>query len=185
MTRLPIRIWLAHWLAALLCFGLALAIILRAGLPERVESTGDLPQQVAPAVGHPAPIFRLPDVSGEAVTLTQGDAAFTLLYFWSTGCAPCRQEMPALGGLQTSQPLRILAVNMGENANLVRDWVDQLGLSYTVLLDPALAVARAYHIRGLPSAFLLAADYRIVAVYYGPVRIQQLRRDMAGYARHG
>ena len=176
---------LAHWLAALLCWGLALAIIVWTGLPQRSNISGNLRLAFAPEVGYPAPIFQLPSVSGEIISLTRDSSAFTLLYFWSTSCAPCRNEMPALGELQTSEPLRILAVNMGESADLVRDWVDQLGLRYKVLLDPALAVARVYQIRGLPSAFLLDAQYRIVRVYFGPVSIDQLRRDMSGTARRG
>ncbi|MCY4464194.1 MAG: TlpA disulfide reductase family protein [Chloroflexi bacterium] len=176
---------LAHWLAALLCFSLALAVIKGAGLPLRSVFSGDLPQAVAPEPGHPAPIFQLPTWSGEMVSLMQSDSAFTLLYFWSTGCAPCRNEMPALDELQKSETLRILAVNMGESANTVRAWVDQLELTFTVLLDPVLAVARAYQIRGLPSAFLIDAEYRIVRLYYGPVGIDQLRRDLSGYAQNG
>ena len=176
---------IAHWLAALLCWGLALAIVVQTGLPQRSEISGDLRLAFAPEVGHPAPIFLLPSVSGEIISLTRDASAFTLLYFWSTSCAPCRNEMPALDEFQTSEPLRILAVNMGESADRVRAWVDQLELRYTVLLDPALAVARAYQIRGLPSAFLLDAQYRIVRVYFGPIGIDQLRRDMSGTARHG
>ena len=175
----------AHWLAALLCWGLALAIIVRAGLPQRSEINGDLRLTFAPEVGHPAPIFQLPSISGEIISLTRDTSAFTLLYFWSTNCAPCRNEMPALDEFKNSEPLRILAVNMGESADRVRAWVDQLELRYTVLLDPALAVARAYQIRGLPSAFLLDAQYHIVRVYFGPVRINQLRRDMSGTTRRG
>ncbi len=175
---------LAHWLAALLCCGLALVLIIQTGLPQRWETGRDQSKTVAPAVGQPAPIFQLLSSSGEIISLLWGDSAFTLLYFWSTNCAPCRHEMPALNELHNSEPLRILAVNMGESAKRVRAWVDQLQLRYTVLLDPALAVARAYQIRGLPSAFLIDAEYRIVRVYFGAVSIDRLRRDMAGTARH-
>lgn len=175
---------LAHWLAALLCWGLALVLIIQTGLPQRSETSRVLSKTIAPAVGYPAPIFQLPSSSGEAISLLWGDSAFTLLYFWSTNCAPCRHEMPALNELQKSEPLRILAVNMGESPNRVRAWVEQLQLRYPVLLDPALAVARAYQIRGLPSAFLIDAEYRIVRVYFGPVSVDQLRHDMSGTARH-
>ena len=176
---------IAHWLTALLCCSIALVIVIQAGLPQRSQTNRILSNQVAPEPGHPAPIFQLPSLSGEITSLLHDPAAFTLLYFWSTSCAPCRKEMPALNELHQSERLRILAVNMGESADRVRAWVDQLELRYTVLLDPALAVARAYQIRGLPSAFLLDAQYRIVRLYFGPVSINQLRRDMAGNARHG
>ncbi|MCY4145466.1 MAG: TlpA disulfide reductase family protein [Chloroflexi bacterium] len=175
---------LAHWLAALICCGLALAIIVQAGLPQRSKIARGSSTAAVPAVGRPAPIFQLPGLTGETISLLRDGTAFTLLYFWSTTCAPCRKEMPALNDLYASEPLRILAVNMGESANRVRAWVDQLGLRYPALLDPALAVARAYQIRGLPSAFLIDAEYRIVRVYFGPVSIEQLRRDIAGVARH-
>ena len=44
----------------------------------------------------PAPDFLLPDMSGQAVRLSQLKGKVVLLNVWATWCGPCRQEMPTM-----------------------------------------------------------------------------------------
>ncbi len=176
-------------LAGLLCLGAALAIVQQTGLPKRADYSSRLSglrSVVAPEVGYLAPDFRLRTPTNKLVSLANHNSAFTLIYFWATTCAPCRREMDDLNNLRESLPtLRILAVNMGESATVVSDWIRALDLRYDVLLDPSLQVARRYQIRGLPSNLLLNGGGRILRVYFGSVGAEQLRRDIARYAQHG
>ena len=73
---------------------------------------------------------------------------------------------------------RVIAVNLGESFEAVRQWVEELGLTYTVLLDPQLAVAALYGARGLPTTYLLDSQLMLKRVYYGPVSAAKLLRDI-------
>ena len=176
-------------LAGLLCLGGALWVVLQAGLPERADNTGlrrATGTVAAPEVGFLAPDFTLRTTTGEPVSLAESDAEITLIYFWSTTCAPCQRDMPALNDLSKRQPnLRILAVNMGEDGRQVAAWVTALDLRYDALLDPQLEAARRYQARGLPTSFLVNAGQRILRVFYGSVGVDDLQSEIARYSNPG
>lgn len=174
---------LLHWLAALMSLGAAITILTLAGLPKRGDYSGFPGQNglvQAPEVDSQAPAFTLPTASARAITLEQARGAITIINFWATWCQPCRREMRDLQALYDSYPgrLRILAVNLGESWQAARDWVNQLGLTYDVLLDQQGVVAARYQVRGLPTTYVLDSDLIIRRVYYGAVRLEQLRWDL-------
>ena len=49
-----------------------------------------------PVVGMPAHEFSLPNLSGQAQSLSQYRGKIVLLNFWATWCKPCTTEMPAM-----------------------------------------------------------------------------------------
>ena len=175
-------------LAALACLGAALALVLYAGLPDRADYSGFLSDQevfVAPEVGSIAPPFELWTPQYEPLTLEHVHAEFTIINFWATWCQPCQREMRELQRLYESETaaLRILAVNLGESTDIVRNWIDKLGLSYDILLDPLGAVSQRYQVRGQPTTYLLDAGHRIQQVYYGPASYEQLLHDITRLAQ--
>lgn len=171
---------LLHLLAALLSLGAALALLRHAGLPDRADYTGIRGpdgRAAAPEVGARAPAFTLLTTRSEPLALEQTRGATTILNFWATWCQPCHREMLALQRLYEIEggELRVLALNLGESAETARNWVNQLRLTYDVLLDPGKSVAQLYQVRGLPTTYLLDSDQRIQRVYYGAWRFEQLR----------
>lgn len=174
---------LLHWLAAFLSLGAAIAILTLTGLPNRGDYSGlsDRNGRVqAPEVDSPAPMFALPTASARALALEQARGSITIINFWATWCQPCRREMRDLQILYQSYPgrLRILAVNLGESLQAARDWASKLGLTYDVLLDRQGVVAARFQVRGLPTTLVLDSDLIIRRVYYGAVRLEQLRWDL-------
>lgn len=175
------RLW--HLLAAFLSLGAAFAILILAGLPQRSDFSGisgGSGRIAAPEVDSLAPSFALPTASSGMLALEQVRGTATIINFWATWCQPCRREMRDLQRLYDSYPgqLRVLAVNLGESFPVVRNWVAQLGITYDVLLDSAGAVSKLYQVRGLPTTYVLAGDHRIRRLYYGPLRLEQLREDL-------
>ena len=50
--------------------------------------------QGAPAIRQMAPDFNLVDLNGKILSLSSMKGNVVLLNFWSTGCQPCKDEMP-------------------------------------------------------------------------------------------
>ena len=179
---------LLHLLAALLSLGAAFAVFTIVGLPERSDFSGlkaELGQITAPEVGALAPPFALPTAATEMFSLAEVRGTITIINFWATWCPPCQREMRDLQRLYTSHrgKARVLAVNLGESAQAARKWARQLGVTYDILLDRHGVVAELYQVRGLPTTVVLDGDGRIRRLYYGPVSLEQLRRDVSRIGR--
>ena len=108
-----------------------------------------------------APVFTLPDTSGRQVGLGDFRGRLVLLNFFATWCVPCREEMPAMERLHRrfqGQGLVVLALSVRESAGEVRAFVQELGLTYPVLLDGEAQVAYRFGVRPIPATYLIGVD---------------------------
>ncbi|MFC2066912.1 peroxiredoxin family protein [Chloroflexota bacterium] len=117
----------------------------------------------APLTGNLAPDFQLPDLDGQAVSLSDFRGKRVLLNFWASWCGPCREEMPFIQEVYENKKwsdkgLVILAVNLGEDLPSVMSFLEAYGLSFPVLLDVKQVVAKEYNIRGIPATFFISED---------------------------
>jgi len=115
--------------------------------------------QGRPSIGSPAPDFRLMDLHGKTVSLSDYQGKVVLLNFWATWCGPCRIEMPAMEDLYRSmQPkgLEILAVSVDQQGTAVtRPFQEAMGLSFPILHDQDYQVGLTYGARTLPMTFAI------------------------------
>ena len=114
-----------------------------------------------PEIGKLAPDFKLTGLDGQEVSLSDFRGKPVLLNFWATWCGPCRIEMPFLQEIYeewTGKGLVVLAVNLQENPTTVKQFVENAGLTFPVLLSPGNKVPLAYNIRGIPATFFIDAD---------------------------
>jgi peroxiredoxin len=131
----------------------------------------------APVVGAPAPDFALLDLSGSEVRLSDLQGRVVLINFWATWCGPCELEMPAIEAeyqARQGQGLVVLAVDLDEPARMVAEFVERLGLSFTVLLDPGARVFDLYRIRGYPTSFFVNRDGYVARQHVGYMTPGQL-----------
>ena len=128
------------------------------------------------AVGSSAPDFELESLSGERVRLSDLRGHPVLINFWATWCAPCELEMPTIESRyeQYSPDLVVLAVNFDEPVGDVWAFVDRLGLTFDVLLDPGAEVQDLYRIYGYPTTFFVDAQGVIRAQHVGVLTEKQL-----------
>jgi peroxiredoxin len=122
------------------------------------ESGGDI--QTAPEKGAFAPEFSLKSVSGETVQLSDFQGKVVLVNFWAVWCPPCRQEMPAIQNIHENygDQVVVLGVNAGDTQRDALGFMDELGLTFEVLLDSTYDVEDLYRVRGLPSTFFIDAN---------------------------
>lgn len=105
----------------------------------------------------PAPLV-LPDLAGRDVDLSAFKGEVVLVNFWATWCEPCREEMPSLQRLQQKlggKGLRVLAVNVGEGAPRIRQFLERTPVALTILRDADSEAMKAWRVRMLPASFLV------------------------------
>jgi peroxiredoxin len=119
-----------------------------------------------------APDFTVPDLSGQVVRLSAYRGRVVLVNVWATWCPPCREEMPSMERLHERLKDRgfvLLAVSQDEGPIAgVKAFVEQMKLTFPVLVDPDGEVGRKYGIWGFPESFLVDRDGRIVERVIGP-----------------
>jgi len=117
-------------------------------------------QDPRPDVGHPAPDFSLPSLRGRPVRLSdfRGKQA-VFINFWATWCAPCRLEMPTMEKVYQTykdKGLKILAVSIDAGPkSAVKNFLEELGLTFPALLDPDMKVFQLYRLFAIPASFLI------------------------------
>ena len=127
-----------------------------------------------PGVGAHAPELEATSLSGEPVALSSFEGEPVLLNLWATWCAPCRRETPYLQTLHEryrDRGLRVVGVTVDTrgSADAVREFLDEFGVTYTILADPDMVSMDRYAVIGLPATFLLDRAGVIRHVVVGPV----------------
>jgi thiol-disulfide isomerase/thioredoxin len=100
----------------------------------------------------------LADLAGRDVDLSSFKGQVVLVNFWATWCEPCREEMPSLQRLQQklgSRGFRVLAVNVGEGAPRIRQFLERTPVSLSIVRDADSDVMKAWRVRMLPASFLV------------------------------
>lgn len=115
------------------------------------------------AAGDPAPVFALPDMANDTVTLADLRGSPVMLNVWATWCPPCREEMPGLQALHerySADGLRVVGVSIDNRGaeDAIRSFATDFGITFTLLHDPGEVVPRQYRTVGVPETFLIDAD---------------------------
>jgi peroxiredoxin len=93
-------------------------------------------------------------------------------------------EMPDLNAYYQkyrSQGLVILAVNAGETASQASTYVQQLGLTFPVLLDTDEHLMDVLHINDYPTSILVGRDGLVKAIHIGRMTGQIIESEMTPF----
>lgn len=128
--------------------------------------------QVGVAVGQQAPELQLENLAGERVRLSDLRGQPVMINFWAVWCGYCRSELPEMQEVYEAyrdQGFVILAVDVQEERSVVQPFVEELVLTFPILLDGQGEVSRSYRVRALPTSYFLDQGGVIVARELGPV----------------
>ena len=120
--------------------------------------------------GAAAPAFTLPDSDGKAVVLGELKGRVVYVDFWASWCGPCRRSFPWMGEMQKKYGDTVLtgvAVNVDKKREDAAKFLTHTPSAFTIVYDPAGAVASAYDVKGMPSSYLVDRAGRVVFVDSG------------------
>ncbi|MCY3656422.1 MAG: TlpA disulfide reductase family protein [Chloroflexi bacterium] len=125
-----------------------------------------------------APDFRLTDLDGNVVMLSDFRGKTVVLNFWATWCPPCREEMPEFQelwehrGSGAADDLVVLAVNFlrDDTVGAATNFIAANEFTFPVVFDTTRGdVAARYGVRGLPATFFIDRNGIVRTTALGPV----------------
>jgi peroxiredoxin len=153
---------------------LVFLLFLSAGCPLAKEQPSEKPAAEEQRQKEPAPDFTLQDLDENAFILSSyKDKQPVILFFWTTWCPFCRQELKTLKGLYPQlkkEGLELFAIDAGEPKHRVDNFIKKYMLDFKVLLDRDTNVAYSYDISGVPAYVLVdKKGYIVFKGHYFPL----------------
>ncbi len=150
---------------------------------EGSSTTGPKGSELAPApeIGRLAPDFTLVDLEGNQVSLSDFRGKTVFVNFWATWCPPCRAEMPEIEAVYQEykdKGVVVIGVDILEPEDVVRQFVEQGGYSWTFVLDATGGVSDDYRITAIPTSFFIDREGIIQAVNIGAMTKRAMENEL-------
>ncbi|UCZ53558.1 redoxin domain-containing protein [Bacillus shivajii] len=127
--------------------------------------------------GNYAPDFTLETLDGETMNLSDFRGQKVMINFWATWCPPCRAEMPDMQEVYENHDIQIIAVNLTEtepSVDQVKDFRDDFGLTFPILLDHDIEVAGLYEIQPIPTSYMIDTEGRVQSIAFGALNKEMM-----------
>lgn len=151
-------------------------------VPASEELLRILVEQMKVAVGAPAPDVLLPDpIKGDTRLLCDllQQKRLTLVFFYSSTCDHCHEQIPHLDQLYSQWKERgfgVIGIALDADVEEFRSTLDQYGInwsSFSELIGWGAPSAKAFMVKATPSLFLVDGTGKIVSKPYDHVQVKQ------------
>ena len=127
-------------------------------------------------IGSPAPNVRLEFLGGGRAQLAEiaGTGTPVVLNFWSSTCAPCVNEMPAIETVsqQVGDRMTIIGIDSQDTVESGEKMVEQTGVTYRNARDPQAQISTVFGALVLPRTVLIDGDGTVVAMHSGELNVE-------------
>jgi thiol-disulfide isomerase/thioredoxin len=126
----------------------------------------------------PAPQFTMQTLDGESFSNASLRGRVILVQFWATWCQYCRSDQPAVDNLERSfadKGLIVLAVDVDEPEETVRQYLRTTPRSCRVVLDHGANLATRFGAQGFPYYVLIDGNGNIAGTQSGSLGEASLR----------
>ena len=141
--------------------------------------------QATEIVGQALPDFEAADLNDTLRSIREWEGQVLLINFWATWCAPCRREMPDLMALHDELAGQATVIGIAlDYPEAVKDYVEELGIDYPILIADDLAGTRIVRKLGNTNGLL---PYSVFVDRQGMVRdlkLGELSREQAKQRLH-
>lgn len=130
-----------------------------------------------PREGDKAPSFELLGLDGQVHASDEYEGKALVINFWGTWCEPCVKEMPALQAQADKwkdKGVQFIGINAGEDRMTVENFVQQLGITFPIMLDRDKTSIRDYGISPMPTTFFVSNTGKISTIHIGQLDLNTL-----------
>ncbi len=114
--------------------------------------------------------FKLQDLNGKTVRLSDFKGKPVLIDFWATWCPPCRASIPEIVKLDktySSKGLVVISVSLDEGDwDAVKAYAKEVGITYPVLKANE-DVTSDFLVRSIPMVVIINKEGKVVKRYLG------------------
>ena len=141
------------------------------------------------ASGEPASDFALDTFDGEEFKLSEQRGNVVVINFWYPSCPPCRDEMPAFQETwerYQGRNVRFIGLFVPQGFDTeesARDFVDELGLTFTFATDVRAGVAQSYAVQYFPTTYFIDQGGRVHLMEISRIdvdRLSEILDDLLG-----
>lgn len=126
--------------------------------------------------------FMLKDISGSIHQLNQYQGKWVVVNYWATWCPPCLEEVPELVSLyddRKDKDVMVIGIVFDyENLNQVTAYVDDMLMSYPIVLGNVDITKQIGSAEALPTTYVYNPNGKLVKVKRGLVTRQYLEALM-------
>ena len=122
---------------------------------------------IACTPGEPAADFALATFDGDEFRLSEQRGSVVVVNFWYPSCPPCRDEMPAFQHVweqYRGRNVRFVGLFVPQGFDTeesARQFVDELGLTFTFATDVRALVAQKYNVQYFPTTYFIDRAGRV------------------------
>lgn len=116
-----------------------------------------------------APTFSLPG-DNKNINLEKLKGKVIYLDFWASWCDPCRKSFPWMNDMHSrfdSKEFTIVAVNLDASKADAIKFLQKVPAKFDIAYDPDGKVAEKYHLKAMPSSYLIDKRGNLVFAHKG------------------
>jgi len=119
--------------------------------------------------------FKLEDLEGNEVSLSDFTGRKIFLNFWTTWCPPCDSEMPHINEVyKENHDIEIITINLKEDVSTIKKYMDNNKFEFPVLLDIDSKVSNHYKAYSIPKSVLIDEEGNIIDTHIGAMDKEKL-----------
>lgn len=128
--------------------------------------------------GNTAPNFKLKNLNGKQIGLSDYRGKVVLLHFWTDFCKSCRAEFPKIQEYYSNlqgEDFEILAVNVGQPLTTSKKFQKDFETTFPMLADTEGVMNDLYAINNaFPTNYFIAPDGKIIRKIVGWIPEKQI-----------